>query len=74
MNFADTPETVASSLDNYAKEILKHIEEGVGHLSETASSDAYCVLVAAAYQTAATERLRIAIKKAAEESAGKTPL
>ena len=48
MNFADTPETVASSLDNYAKEILKHIEKGVGHLSETASSDAYCVLVAAA--------------------------
>lgn len=68
MLYAETPETVANSLDKYAEEIIKQMDDKVMDARVNTTGDAYVTLVAAAYQAAATERLRIAIKKAAEEA------
>ena len=68
MFYAETPETVANSLDKYAKEIIKHMDDEIRDARINTTGDAYVTLVAGAYQVAAMERLRIAIRKAAEEA------
>ena len=69
MSYTETPEMVANSLDKYAKESIKHMDDEIKDARINTTGDAYVTLVTGAYQAAAMERLRIAIKKAAEETA-----